>query len=187
MDRIETKERRQGGGRASGRLWWWAARGILFASGVSLFAYLGYRYQIGSVPDHGSLYGVIFPLSAFLALGALVMAVRPHVLERIAGPAGPAVKGGVVLLGAGWMATGLLCLRSLTAGVIAAPLWGTMDLIHMLSHHVVVPVGLGMLALGSRRVEAWFLGPASAPEDVDRTEGRAEILAETSGEGPHGL
>lgn len=169
-------------GRTRGRRTWaWTlARGILFASGVSLFAYIAYRYSVGSAPDHGSLYGVLFSSSSLLAAGALLFAVRPHLMNRIPGFTGPVVRGGVVLLGVGWMATGLLCLGALARGVVSSPLFGTLDLIHMLSHHVVIPVALGFLALDSRKAERWLSGgpphksrPAEEPASAAGPAGTA--------------
>lgn len=140
---------------------WLLARGILLVSGISLAGYIVYRYTVaGNPPQVGTLYGTIFPASILLAILAVTLAVKPYLFRDADGMTGYGVRGGLLLFGAGWMGTGLLCVQSLTAGMIDAPVLGTLDFMHMLSHHVVIPAGMGFLVGIPTHVMDWVGSPS---------------------------
>lgn len=126
-------------------------RVALAATALSLWAYIPYRYATRPPALEGFLgvvYGVLFPLAGLFALGALVVAWRPALIERLAGRgAARSLLGGY---GAAWLAMGLLCLPSLQATTAAAPLKGAIATIHMTAQHAF----LGLAAIGA----AWRPG-----------------------------
>lgn len=140
-------------GRAIG---WILLRALLFFSGVSLIGYVAFRYTLsGSPPEGGSVYGTIFPASLLLAFVAILLAFRPGFFRAADGAPGYGLRGGLVLFGAVWMGNGLLCVPSLTQGVLASPFVGSMNFLHMVSHHVVIPAGLALLVAIPGPVLAW--------------------------------
>ena len=151
-------------------------RAILFrlalgATALSLWAYIPYRYATRPPQLEGFLgiaYGILFPLAGLLALGALVVAWRPELLERLAGrdPARSLLGGYAVA----WLAMGLLCIPSLQATTVAAPLKGAIATIHMTAQHVF----LGLTAIAA----AW------RPEVVASILLARPIPAETADEAP---
>lgn len=149
----------------TGRLWT-LFRALLFLSGLTLVSYVAYRYSLAQPPDHGSLYGKVFPLSLLLALLGMGLAVSPHLLDRVRGHAGMACRGALTAFSGAWMVTGLACTRSLAAGVAEAPLRGTFDLLHMVSGHVYLPLGVVALAWGSARVAQWMGAEELRPDWV---------------------
>lgn len=148
---------------------WLLLRALLFFSGVSLIGYVLYRYAFsGSPPEAGTVYGAIFPASVLLAALAMFLAFRPAFFRGVDDAAGRGVRGGVVLFGAVWMGTGLLCVQSLAQGILASPFVGTLNFFHMASHHVVIPAGLGLLVGVPATVLAW----AGEDEDSEPVVGR---------------
>lgn len=141
-------DRIEGTGKAgeTGRSAWTAFRVALFVSGLWLLGYVVYRYTLFNPPEHGTVYGTIFPAALILALTGLVLAARPGLLGRRSGPGAGALKAGLSGFGILWMATGLHCTLSLLDGMAAAPLGGTIDMVHMVSDHVFLPVSVGVLA-----------------------------------------
>lgn len=146
---------------------WLIMRGALFVASLGLFAYIIYRYTLYLPPDHGTVYGKIFPLSALLAATGIALAVQPFLLRDLRGPGGTAARVGITGLGGFWMATGVLCAASLARGVVAAPLGGSFDLLHMVSDHLILPLGIAALA--------WAPGPLA------RRLGDVALEAELSG------
>jgi hypothetical protein len=67
---------------------WMVFRGFLFLSGLALMGYVAYRYTLFNPPDHGSLYGKIFPLSLLLAALGMALALWPFLLDRVQGQIG---------------------------------------------------------------------------------------------------
>lgn len=135
---------------------WILARAVLFFSGVSLIGYVVFRYAFsGSPPEAGTVYGVVFPASTLLAVLALVLAFRPDLFRHARSAGGLGIRGGVVLFGAVWMGTGLLCVQSLTQGVLASPFVGSLNFLHMVSDHVILPAGVGLLAAAPGAVLSW--------------------------------
>lgn len=142
---------------------WHALRALLFVAGLTLVGYIDYRYSFFQPPDHGTVYGVIFPLSALLALAGMVLAFRPYALARVPGQAGLALRSGITAYGGVWMATGMMCASSLARGAVKAPLGGSVDLLHMLLQHVFLPLGVVALAWAPERVARWTGAPEEAP------------------------
>lgn len=145
------------------KLGWILLRAVLFFSGLSLIGYVGYRYLVAGAPEAGTVYGVIFPASLLLAAVAILLAFRPALFRGADGATGFGLRGGLGLFGAVWMGTGLMCVQSLAAGVAASPLFGSLDFLHMVSHHVVIPAGVGLLVAIPGRVAAWAGEDAPAP------------------------
>lgn len=143
---------------------WILARAILLFSGVSLAGYVWYRYALApNPPEMGTVYGTIFPASLLLAALAVILAFRPYLFRGADGVSGWGLRGGLLGFGAIWMGTGLMCVQSLTAGMISSPFFGTLDFMHMLSHHVVIPAGMGFLVGIPHQVMGWVGG---APADL---------------------
>jgi len=117
-------------------------RAALLLASLALFAYIVFRYTLYLPPDHGSVYGKIFPLATLLAASGIALAVQPFFLRDLPGPGGTVLRAGLTGLSGLWMATGLLCVRSLARGAVAAPLGGTFDLLHLVSDHVLLPLGI---------------------------------------------
>lgn len=149
---------------------WMTFRAVLLLSGLSLVGYVAYRYTLFQPPSAGSLYGTIFPLSLLLAGAGIVLAVRPDTLDQLRGPRGFAVRGGLTAFGAVWMATGAMCVASFARAIPEAPLGGTIDMVHMLSDHVVLPLGIAALAWAPARVARWLgARPAELAGGVEPT------------------
>lgn len=118
----------------------------LAATALSLWAYIPYRYATRPPVMEGFLgttYGILFPLAGLLALGAMLVAWRPALVERLAGRG--AARSLLAGYGGVWIAMGLLCLPSLQATTAAAPLKGAIATIHMTAQHVF----LGLAAVGA--------------------------------------
>lgn len=117
----------------------------LFAAGASLAFYIPFKYatQLHTVTG---LYAVLFPLSGLLALAGMVLAVRPQTgcdcstIVRAAG-------GGLALL---WLATGLLCIPSLSETILKTPAGGLIATAHMLLQHVFLALGILAFAVAPR-------------------------------------
>jgi len=154
---------------------WVLARAILGFSGVSLALYVAYRYTVaGNPPEVGTAYSVIFPSSLLLAVLAVLLAFKPFLFRGVDGASGYGLRGGLLLMGAVWMGTGLLCVRSLTQGVIASPLVGTLEFMHMLSHHVVIPMGMGFLLGIPERVVEWTTVGTGTPVGLAVDDGSVD-------------
>lgn len=121
---------------------WMLLRGVLLLASLGLFAYIVFRYTLYLPPEHGSVYGKIFPLSALLAASGVALAVQPFLFRDLPGPGGTILRVGLTGVSGFWMATGLLCAHSLARGAMTAPLGGTFDLLHMVSDHVILPLGI---------------------------------------------
>lgn len=157
-----------GGRSREGSRRWAGFRALLFLAGSSLLGYIAYRYTLFQPPDHGSLYGVIFPLSVVLAVLGAVLAVHPFLLAGVRGRPGAALRGGLIGFGAVWMATGVACTRSLVEGIGVAPLGGSIDMVHMVSQHIFLPAAVALLAWAPARVAGWM--GAALPEPVPTGE-----------------
>jgi hypothetical protein len=140
---------------------WTLFRSLLLASGLGLLAYIAYRYSLFNPPDHGSLYGKIFPLSGVLAGLGITLAVRPRLFGRLRGQPKMAGCSALTAFGGAWMATGMMCVRSTAAAVVAAPLGGTFDMVHLMSDHLFLPVAVVALAWAP----GWVAGRLGAQEE----------------------
>ena len=122
----------------------WILRLALGLTALSLWAYIPYRYAVRPPAFEGvlgSLYAIVFPLSALLALGALAVAWRPRILERV-GPSGLRAAG---VFGGIWLLVGFLCVPRLTALTATEPLKGAVSTVHMTAQHMF----LGLVAMAS--------------------------------------
>ncbi len=131
-------------------------RAILFLSAATLALYIPFKYatQLHAVTG---LYAILFPLSGLLAVGGMVLAVKPEAacdcstMTRAGG-------GGLAVL---WMATGLMCTASLTEMVREMPLGGTVAMVHMLAQHVVLSMAILGFAISPRQTARIFGAPES--------------------------
>ncbi|GAC1659348.1 MAG: hypothetical protein NVS4B3_27560 [Gemmatimonadaceae bacterium] len=140
---------------------WLTFRVALFLSGINLVGYIVYRHTLVHPPSHGSVYGIIFYVSVLLSVAGVVLSVEPFLLAGEGRTRG-ALRGALTGFGLVWMSTGLLCARSLVDGVGKRPLGGAIDLLHMVSDHMLLPIGIAALAWVPARVAAW-LGACSEP------------------------
>lgn len=124
---------------------WIVYRLVMFAAAASLALYIPYKYatQLHAV---SGLYAFLFPLSGVLAVAGIVLAVRPELAFRT-----PLVLRAVVgAVAVGWLATGLLCAKSLTLGILENPGPGLFAAFHMVVQHVVLSFQVAALALAPR-------------------------------------
>ncbi len=149
---------------------WVAARLALLVAAVSLACFIPFRYATDPPPVRG-LYGYLFPLSGLIALTGMALAMRPGLAFRMP----PAARAGAAALGVAWMATGVVCLSSLTAMMMKMPLPGLFATFHMLVQHVFLPLAVGGFALAPRATYAIF-GFELAP--VPRQTGTMPVPSE---------
>lgn len=130
-------------------------RTVLLLSAATLAHYIPFKYvtQLHAVTG---LYALLFPLSGLLAVGGMVLAVKPEVAcdwstaTRFGG-------GGLAVL---WMVTGLMCTASLTEMVKEMPLGGSIAMVHMLAKHVVLSMAILAFAIAPERTARMFGAPA---------------------------
>ncbi len=123
----------------------------LFLIAASLAIYIAYKYatQLHAI---AGFYAFLFPLSGVLALAGMVLAVKPQAACDCSG----SMRGGAGIIAAGWMATGLMCIPSLTETVRVMPLGGAFAMFHMLTQHVVLPMAILAFALSPHRTARIF-------------------------------
>ena len=131
-------------------------RVALFAAAASLAAYIPYKYATQLHAVQG-FYAFVFPLSALLAMAGIVAAVSP----TKACDCGTTVRSGVAALSVLWLATGVMCVGTLTATVIADSLHGSIATFHMIAQHVFLSLALIAFATMPSRM-ASALGMATA-------------------------
>lgn len=141
---------------------WSVFRVALALSGLWLVGYVVYRYTLFNPPDHGTVYAYILDASLVLAVVGMALAASPYLLHRAEGRSGLALKGALTVYGGIWMATGVGCVVSLTKAIGVAPLGGTVDMVHMLSDHVFLPLSVGILAWAP----GWLARKLGAPEEA---------------------
>lgn len=119
----------------------------LFLSAISLAAYIPYKYatQLHAITG---IYAFLFPLSGVLALAGIVVAVKPET----ACDCGVPMRAGVGAVALLWMATGVLCVKSLAVGVMNDPLQGSIATVHMLAQHVLLSLSLLAFAFFPERM-----------------------------------
>lgn len=112
-------------------------RAALFAAAASLALYIPYKYatQLHAV---SGLYAFLFPLSSLLAVAGIVFAVKP---EK-ACDCGATMRSGIAALSVLWLATGMLCVGTLTDAVLTNPLRGSIATFHMITQHVFLSLAL---------------------------------------------
>ena len=135
----------------------WLVRVSLFVAAASLAVYIPYKYATQLHAVQG-FYAFLFPLSALLAVAGMIVAVKP----ASACDCGTTLRTGVGALSVLWLATGVMCVGSLTEAVIEHPLHGSIASFHMLAQHVFLSIMLIAVALNPKRMASVF--GASADE-----------------------
>ena len=140
----------------------WVFRAALFAAAASLAAYIPYKYATQLHALQG-LYAFLFPLSALLAGAGIVFAVKP---EK-ACDCGTTMRSGIAAVSVLWLATGMMCVGSLTDAVVANPLHGSIATFHMITQHVFLSLALiAFAAMPSRMAGALGVATASPRRTV---------------------
>ncbi len=118
----------------------------LFLIAASLALYIPFKYatQLHAI---SGFYAVLFPLSGVLALAGMVLAIKP----QAACDCSTAMRGGAGVIAGGWLATGLMCIPSLTETVQVMPLGGGIAMVHMLAQHVVLSMAILAFAIAPGR------------------------------------
>lgn len=141
---------RPGGGNDR-RPGWMVYRIGMFLAAASLAVYIPYKYatQLHAI---SGLYALLFPLSGILAILGMVYAVRPGLALRT-----PVVLRAIVGgLAVGWIATGALCIPSLTEQVVQSPGAGLFAVFHMSTQHIVLSFLVAALALAPQALYRQF-------------------------------
>ena len=147
----------------------WILRAALFLAAASLAAYIPYKYatQLHAVTG---FYAFLFPLSALLAAAGIFAAVKPDKGCDCSVP----VRSGVAALSLLWLATGVMCVGSLTEAVIEHPMHGSIATFHMMAQHVFLSLMLLALALAPQRM-AKAMGVEPAPQRQASVPGAAAV------------
>lgn len=125
----------------------WLFLTALFAAAASLALYIPYKYatQLHAV---SGMYAFLFPLSALLAVAGMIVSVRPSVACECGAP----MRSGIAALSVLWLATGLICVGTLTDAVLEHPLHGSIATFHMLAQHVFLSLALIAFASMPQRI-----------------------------------
>ena len=142
-----------------------AYRVALFLAAASLAAYIPYKYATQLHAASGP-YAFLFPLSGLLAIAGMWLAVKP----RTACDCNVPMRGAVGALSVLWMATGVQCVKMLTAGVIDDPLHGSIAFFHMLAQHVFLSLSLLTFAFFPQRMARWLGVQTDAQRDTPRIQ-----------------
>lgn len=147
----------------------WLLRAALFLAAASLAAYIPYKYatQLHAVTG---FYAFLFPLSALLAAAGIFAAVKPDK----ACDCGVTMRSGVAALSLLWLATGVMCVGSLTEAVIEHPMHGSIATFHMIAQHVFLSLMLLAIALAPQRM-AKAMGVEPAPQRQASVPGTAAV------------
>ena len=119
----------------------------LFIAAASLAAYIPYKFATSLHAMQG-MYAFLFPLSGFLAIAGMALAVKPMACD-----CGVGVRSGIAGLSVLWGAVGVLCTGSLIGMIIATPAAGLFATFHMLTQHVFLPASLLAFAFAP----AWLM------------------------------
>lgn len=158
-------------------------RAALFGAAASLAAYVPYKYLTELHAVEG-MYAFLFPLAPILAIAGMLLAVRPS----SGCDCGVGVRSGVGALGILWLATGMLCTKSLAVGVMAAPLAGLLAAFQMFVQHVFLSLAVLAIAWKPLAMSTWL--KASSPLGVSRAghEGpavpQADVVPGTAAQRP---
>lgn len=147
----------------------WLFRAVLFAAAASLAAYIPYKYATQLHAVEG-FYAFLFPLSALLAVAGMIAAVKP----AKACDCSVAMRSGVAALSVLWLATGVMCVGTLTEAVIEHPLQGSIASFHMVAQHVFLSLALLAFALMPARMAA-ALGVARREAQAQPVPGTAVV------------
>lgn len=134
-------------------------RVALFAAAASLAAYIPYKYAT-QLHAFAGLYAFLFPLSALLAIAGMILAVTPAKMCEC----GVTMRSGVAVLSVLWLATGVMCVGTLTEAVIKHPLHGSIATFHMFTQHVFLSASLIAFAIAPAAM-ARVRGVAGTPRD----------------------
>ena len=147
----------------------WLLRAALFLAAASLAAYIPYKYatQLHAVTG---FYAFLFPLSTLLAAAGIFAAVKPDK----ACDCGVTMRSGVAALSLLWLATGVMCVGSLTEAVIEHPMHGSIATFHMIAQHVFLSLMLLAIALAPQRM-AKAMGVEPAPQRQASVPGTAAV------------
>lgn len=143
---------------------WTTFRVLLMLAAASLAGYIPYKYATQLHAIDG-IYAFLFPLSGVLAMAGMALAARPELAFRI-----PLVgRAAIGALAAGWMATGMLCVKSLTTQVLVSPGAGLFASFHMATQHIFLSLAVAAIVLAPSAVWAQFgvspkVGPARETE-----------------------
>lgn len=143
-------------------------RVALFVAAASLAAYIPYKYATQLHAVQG-FYAFLFPLSALLAVAGMIVAVKPGK----ACDCGTTMRTGVGALSVLWLATGVMCVGSLTEAVIEHPLHGSIASFHMLAQHVFLSIMLVAFALNPQRMAGLF---GARPEQTRLSVAAAAVV-----------
>lgn len=148
---------------------WMVFRWTMFLTAASLAVYIPYKYLTALHAIEGA-YALLFPFSAVLALGGILLAAKPERAFRLP----LAVRAPVTLIAAGWIYTGALCVPSLAQSILTHPFGGLFATFHMLAQHVVLSTLVGLLVAAPKTTFTWMglpapeapMEPALAASDV---------------------
>ena len=135
----------------------WLFRAALFVAAASLALYIPYKYATQLHAVQG-FYAFLFPLSALLAVAGVVVAVKP----AKACDCGTTMRSGVAALSVLWLATGVMCVGTLTEAIVEHPLHGSIATFHMIAQHVFLSLALIAFAVMPNRM-ASALGVEASP------------------------
>lgn len=157
---------------------------VLGLTAVSLLAYVPYRYAVrppGWEGVLGTLYALLFPIAALLAVAGLAAAVRPSVLRRLRGSGGAreaALRTGIGVYAGLWVLMGLMCVPSLSALAETAPVKGLFSTVHMTAQHVFLGFAAVATTWRPAAAEALLRGEAPGEEPAGEehlARGRSDI------------
>lgn len=130
---------------------WITFRLLLMLAGVSLAAYIPYKYATQLHATEG-LYAFLFPFSSLLAMTGMALAIRPELAFRIPLFGRPVIAA----LAAGWMATGMSCVKALAIQVLASPGPGLFASFQMVAQHIFLSLAVAAIVLVPSAVFAQF-------------------------------
>ena len=142
---------------------WRFFRFLVLAAAASLAVYIPFKYATQLHAIDG-IYAFLFPLSSLVALAGLALAWKPALGLRI-----PLwLRAGTSVIAVGWIATGVLCIPSLTRTTMAAPLAGLFATFHMTAQHIFLSLSVTLLLLAPQAVHGWFRQPLPTPKKAVR-------------------
>lgn len=133
---------------------WRIFRFLVLAAAASLAVYIPFKYATQLHAIEG-IYAFLFPLSSLVALAGIGLAWKPETAFR----APLWIRAAVSVVAVGWIATGVLCIPSLTRTTMAAPLAGFIATFHMTAQHVFLSLSVTFMLLVPHTVYGWFRQP----------------------------
>ncbi len=123
----------------------------LFTAGLSLAAYIPYRFVMQSHAS-GELYGLLFPWAMLLAIAGMAFALRP----RMACDCSTPTRIGLGGLSIGWIAAGMLCAKGLTMAITSQPLLGLSATFQMSAQHLFLSASVLALMVDPVGMASWM-------------------------------